>query len=58
MDTDDTTDDSGHNLMHQTNDEIRIGKMLKAPNMIQISKTPLWVMMKRILRHLIVLFLL
>ena len=26
MDSDDTTDDSGRNLMHQTNNEIRIGK--------------------------------
>ena len=29
MDSDDTTDDSGHNLMHQTNDEIRIGENTK-----------------------------
>ena len=29
MDIDDTTDDIGRNLMHQTNDEIRIGEHTK-----------------------------
>ena len=29
MDSDDTKNDSGHNLMHQTNDKIRIGENAK-----------------------------
>ena len=29
MDSDDTTDDSGRNLMHQTNDKICIGENAK-----------------------------
>ena len=29
MDSDDTMDDSGRNLMHQTNDEVRIGENAK-----------------------------
>ena len=58
MDIDDKTDDSGWNLMHQTNDRIRIGENAKVNQHDPYFETPMKVMMNRILKHLILLLLL
>ena len=58
MDSDDTTDDRGRNLMHKTNDEICIGENAKVTQHDPDFENAYVVMMKRILKHLIDLFLL
>ena len=54
----DTTDDSGRNLMHKKMTEFVSDKTLKSPNMIRNLKIMMKVMMKIILNHLIIILLL